>query len=193
MEHDLFEPVGGEAEWKVIYKRLRSMEIDQVITYEELSDLLGRPFLDARNPYYRAKQELERHDSRTLANVPGEGYRVVHPTEHERLAKGHVRKSHRQLTKAKDQVDSANREGLDHEARRRLDAMSVHLSSVNAVVKRLNRKVSENDERLQQVREQVKANQRTTQEDLASIAERVDYVTALLEKHGIKDVKELTS
>lgn len=188
MERDPFEPRGVSAEWKIIYDRLRSMKIDEVIDYQELSDLLGRPFLDARNPYYRAKRELEHNDSRTLANVPGVGYRVVHPTEHEKLAKGHVRKSHRQLTKAKDQVDSADRDGLDYQARQRLDALSTHLDSVHAVVKRINRKVTDQEKRLEEIRETVKNDRRGNQEDLATLSERIDRVTELLERHGVKEL-----
>lgn len=187
MERDLFEPLGVKAEWRIVYDRLKSLKVDEVITYQELSDLLGRPFVNDRAPYYRAKQELERNDSKTLANVSGRGYRVVHPTEHERLAKGHVRRSHRQLTKAKDRVDSADRKGLTPEERRRLEAMSVHLSSLHAVVQRLNRTVSEHDERLAKIREDMKADRRGTQEDLASLSEKVEYVTSLLERHGVKE------
>lgn len=186
----MFEPLGAEPEWKLIYNRLRSMQVDEVITYPELDDLLGRDFLGARNPFYRAKLELERNDSKTMANVPGEGYRVAHPTEHERLAKGHVRRSHRQLRKAKSQVDSADRSGLDHEARRRLDALSVHLGDVNRVVKQLNRRTSLNEERLAEIRKSMQADRRETQEDLASLSEKVDRVTALLAKYDIRELTE---
>lgn len=185
MERDPFEPRGERAEWRIVYDRLKTLAIDQVISYETLSELLGRPFRDDRAPLYRAMRELETQDKRTLENVRCRGYRVVHPTEHEKLATAHVRKSHRQLTKAKGRVDSADRTGLDQETRRRLDAKSVNLGAVHQMVLRLNRKVSEHDEELAKIRSRVKTDRRENQEDLAALSERVDAVAALLERHGI--------
>jgi hypothetical protein len=185
MEKDLFEPKGDRAEWRIVYDRLTSLEIDEMVTYQTLSRLLGRLFTQDRQPLYRAMQELERNDSRTLANVRGRGYRVVHPTEHEGLAKGHVRKSHRQLTKAKGRAASADRSALTPEARRRLDALEINLGQVREAVVKLNRKVSEHDEALEKVRAKAQADRRESQEDVASLSERVDTLADLLARHGI--------
>lgn len=180
-----FEVRGDLPEWKMIYDRLKTLKIDEMVTYEDLYLVLGRVFQEDRSPLYRAVKELEHHDSRTLVNVRGQGYRVAHPSEHEGLAKGHVRKSHRQLTKARSRADSADRSGLDPETRKRLEALSVHLGAVHRMVVKLNRKTSEQDEALMKVRRQVQRDRRESQEDLAALSDRLDQVHSLLERHGI--------
>lgn len=186
MEREPFEPVGSEAQWRMVYKAISALGVNDVITYEQLGEALGRDFLEDRAPIYRAMQELEREDKRTLTNVRNVGYRVAEPGEHEGLAKGHVRRSRRQLNKAKGRVDSADRNGLDAETRRRLDDMGVHLAQVGRAVTKLNRKVSEHDEALKDVREKAKADRRTVKADVAVLDDRVARLEAMLEKHGMQ-------
>lgn len=185
MEKDQFEPLGEQAEWKIVYAKLRTLGVDQVISYETLTDLLGRRFEDDRNPIYRATRELEETDHKTVENVRGRGYRVIHPSEHEKLAKGHVRKSHRQLKKAGGKVASADRSALTPEERRRLDALEANIKATHGAVLALNRKVSDHDEALEKIRADAKKDRRSTREDVAEVSEKVDRLAALLERHGI--------
>lgn len=187
MEDDFFEPLGAQAEWKTLYGHLKKVPLGTVVTYRTISTLLDRPFEENRSPVYRAIKELEANDRRTLVNVRGEGYRVAEPDEHEKLARRHIRSSHRQLTKAKGKTSSAPRQGLSPEARRRLDALDAHLGDVRKVVLSLNRKQSETDAKLAQVREQAKADRRNAKHDVATLSSKLDHVTDLLARHGITD------
>ena len=184
---EMFEPLGAQAEWKTLYEHLKKVKLGTVVTYRTFSTLLDRPFEDNRSPLYRAIKELEVQDKRTLVNVRGEGYRVAEPDEHEKLARRHIRSSHRQLTKAKGKTSSAPREGMSAEARRRLDALDAHLGDVRKVVMGLNRKQAEVDEKLEEVREAAKKDRRKNKADVAELSSRLDHVTDLLARHGITE------
>lgn len=187
---EMFEPLGAQAEWKTLYEHLKKVKLGTVVTYRTFSTLLDRPFEDNRSPLYRAIKELEVQDKRTLVNVRGEGYRVAEPDEHEKLARRHIRSSHRQLTKAKGKTSSAPREGMSAEARRRLDALDAHLGDVRKVVMGLNRKQAEVDEKLEEVREAAKKDRRKNKADVAELSSRLDHVTDLLARHGITEQQD---
>ncbi len=94
-----FEAKGDQPEWQLIYELLLSgAEYGDVITYAELDEALGRPFVRNRSPLYRARRELGEQRHRWLEPVPGKGYRVIEAREHLRISQVHKRKAKRQFT-----------------------------------------------------------------------------------------------
>lgn len=181
-----FEPKGIEAEWRLLYLKLREAEIDTVFTYTQLSDLLGRPFLNDRGPIYRARQELEANDKRSLVNVPRTGYRIARPEEHESLARKHHKSSRAQLGKAISRATSADREGLDHEARRRIDLIQSHLTEQAGYLKRLERKTDRLENGMERLRQQARAQGRQLKGDVAGIDDRVARLEEALRARGFE-------
>lgn len=95
----LFKPKGDRPEWRIIYEDLLAhADCNDVITYEQLDDALGRRFRDHRSPIYRARAEMGEMRSRWMEAVPNTGYRVIEAREHIRVAQGHKRKARRQLS-----------------------------------------------------------------------------------------------
>ncbi len=93
-----FQPKGDLPEWRLIYDRLFSgADFGSVVTYEQLDDVLGRPFLDNRSPIYRARTHLGDMRQRWIESVPGVGYRVIEASEHIDAAQRHKRRAKRQL------------------------------------------------------------------------------------------------
>ena len=94
-----FKPKGEIAEWRMIYEQLlETAEFGQVITYAELDEALGRPFIDNRGPIYRAREDLGTIRQRWLEPVPGVGYRITEPSDHVRVSVSHRRRSQRQMS-----------------------------------------------------------------------------------------------
>lgn len=93
-----FQPKGDLPEWRLIYDRLLDgAQFGEIITYAQLDDVLGRPFLENRSPIYRARLHFGEMRSKWIESVSGEGYRVIEAREHIDAAQKHKRKAKRQL------------------------------------------------------------------------------------------------
>lgn len=94
-----FQPKGALPEWQMIYEGLlNGADFGAIITYGQLDEVLGRPFIENRTPIYRARSELGEQRHRWLAPVPSVGYRVIEASEHIIVAQQHKRKARRQMT-----------------------------------------------------------------------------------------------
>jgi septal ring factor EnvC (AmiA/AmiB activator) len=175
---EIFRPKGERAEWRLLYDEFRKHDAGQVVTYERLSEVLGRDFHGNRTPVQRAMKELENADHRTLVCERGTGYRIAAATEHEHLARVHSQRSRRQLGKAVAKARSANRAELTVEQARRLDDLEAHLSEHAGMLARL-------DERDRQREAQLKELRRDTSTDIAAIDDKFTRLTELLNRHGI--------
>lgn len=98
MSEEPFKPKGELPEWRMVYDQLlASAEFGDVITYQQLDEVLGRRFVDNRAPIYRARTELGDMRHRWLTSVPDVGYRVIDANEHITEAQRHKRRARRQL------------------------------------------------------------------------------------------------
>lgn len=135
-----FEPKGDVAEWRLAYRAIEGLRVGDTITHAELDEALGRPFVDDRGPIYRAVRELEDEQKRTMTVVRGRGYRVVEAREHEGLARGHQKRSRRQLAKGLRKLRSVNRSKLTAEERDRFDAIETRMARVESMVRTLHKR-----------------------------------------------------
>jgi hypothetical protein len=174
---EMFRPKGEVAEWRLLYDEFRKHDAGDVVSYERMSEVLGRDFRLSRVPVQRAMRELETADHRTLVCERGTGYRIAAAAEHEHLARVHSRRSRRQLGKAAAKARSANRAELTAEQARRLDDMEMHFSEHAGMLSRL-------DNRDRQREAELRALRRDTSADIAAIDDRLSRVTELLERHG---------
>jgi hypothetical protein len=87
-------------EWRQVYDGLlAAADFGRLVTYEELSAVLGRRFMNNRGPIYRARQELGHLRLRWLEAVPQQGYRVIDASEHVRVAGDHKVRGQNQFSK----------------------------------------------------------------------------------------------
>lgn len=128
-----FNPLGDQARWKTVYEILQKTEVNDVLTYEEMGEALGlHPASDRhliQAAVHRAAKELlevERHALMAITNV---GYRVVTAEEHLLLARGHQRKSHKQLALAQDKVEYVDLSEVDPITRRAFGLVAEALSA----------------------------------------------------------------
>jgi hypothetical protein len=173
-----FKAKGDRAEWRIVYDEIRKMASGDVLTYDQLSEILGRDFRLDRGPINRAMKELETADSRTLVCERGIGYRIAAATEHEHLARKHSTRSRRQLAKAASKARSADRSALSAEQARRLDELELQFSQHADLLQRL-------DGRDRQRAAEIKQLRRDTSGDIANLSDQVTRLTAALHRHGI--------
>lgn len=89
-----FKPKGERSEWRMIYDALLAdADYGDVISYQQLSDVLGRDFLENRTPIYRARNELCEARKRWIEADPGVGYRVIEANEHIMAAEARKRRA----------------------------------------------------------------------------------------------------
>lgn len=171
-------PQGRRAQWRVIYDELRTKGQGEVISYDELSELIDRDVRVQRSPVERAMKELENQDHRTLVCVRGVGYRIAAATEHEQIAARHTVRSRRQLGKAADKVRSADRTQLTHEQAARLDALETSYHQHADMLERLAVRDRERAAELRTLR-------RETTGDIANLSDQIQRLTHTLQRHGI--------
>jgi len=177
----MFETKGDTAEWQMVYDVLETMEIDDLISYDRLSEILGRDFLADRGPIYRATRELEIERKRTMANVVNEGYRMVNANEHEGLASHHHRKSRRQMRRSVQRASSADRNLLSADERKRIDQIELNASRQLSMIKRLDARQTVTEKVVRQTRQKVEK----VEVDHDATAAQVAKLAAALERHGI--------
>lgn len=169
-----FQPKGDVAEWQLVYDYIVNLKIGQVVTYDELTNVLGRDFLPARGPFHKANKHLLATKKRGLLNVKNVGYRVVKAVEHEGAARSQHRFANRRLRRARDWIENTDRNELPAEVRARFDGLEAHLARQIDFTRRL-------DGRLAKV-EKATAKQA---EVAADSNEKLSKLIAALERHGI--------
>jgi len=179
----VFEPKGDRAQWRVVYRYISSLKVDDQVTDVELAGLLPEDAAETswRSAFHRAMRELEQTHKRTFARVRGVGYRMVEAAEHEGLARAQHKRAKRRLAAAHSKAHSADRSRLKPDERLRIDAIELHLAQQQAMTRRLESRV----ERLQQGLQEARREHR---EDIASVSDRVDRLAEQLERAGLRDM-----
>ncbi len=173
-----FEPKGEVAEWRVLFDHLSTLKVGDLVTYDELSTLLGRDFLVARGPFHQANQRLLAAHKRGMVNVRNTGYRVVAAVEHEDVARDQHRFAKRRLRKSKHWLANTNREELPPEVVERFDQLEQTLDRQIDFTRRLDRRVAKVEKALEASRSEL-AGQATATDD------RVSKLVEALARHGI--------
>lgn len=198
-----FLPKGSVAEWQLIYGKLTGMQVDEILTYAQLDELLGRDFRTNRSPLYKARIELQRLNHRTIDAVNNKGYRIVPAKEHLRLAHRFYKSGQRQVRKAVECAASANRSELTTEQRRRMDELETQMRGYSAMMVRLADRREKARKDLENIREETRNLARRSKTDLAhlddkvdngiggvreevkSVGSQVDYITDVLKRHNL--------
>lgn len=169
--------------WRVIYEHIRTLNVDEVVTYETLSGLLGVDFTQNRTPFYRARKELEDNDMHTMVVVANVGYRVPKAIEHEKVARGLHKSGTRKVKRSVSTIRAADRAELTQEVRERFDLFEQTAQRHADMLRRLNGDVKG-------VKRDLRETRRQTQGDIAAVDSRVDRLTEAMVRAGI-EVREV--
>ena len=175
-----FVPKGDVAEWEILYGRLSIMKPGELLSHEQLDDLLGRDFRSNRSPIYRATLKLQELNRRTTIAVNGKGYRIASAAEHAAIAAKHYRQSRRQVRMAVEKVSSAERSELTAEQRVQMDALEVTFRNYAAALRRLDARKEGQETLIDDLR----AQQNRTARDVSDTKNQMERVTDLLQRHG---------
>jgi hypothetical protein len=116
----LFQPSrpDGRSDWRVIFDLVADLDYGQEVTHKQLLDELET---DDRGRLYRAvgraNRELWKTREKALAVVRGQGYRILRPSEHERLAEAYKRQARTRMGNAVAVMQGTNLSMLDAAAR----------------------------------------------------------------------------
>lgn len=142
-----FTPLGSEARWKTIYRALRVLQPGDVITYDELGDLLSLHPADERHAIqmsmHRALTELLHEDRRTCETVRGVGYRVVLPAEHLMLARRRNARARVQVKRGFDVATNVDLNAVDPHVRGALETVALHFMRLQQAIDATHRKAAE--------------------------------------------------
>lgn len=167
----------NDAPWRTIYDHIRTLDVNDLVTYETLSVLLGYQFLENRQPFYRALKELEANDMHTMITVANVGYRIAEALEHEGVAKTRHKAGARKLRKSVSALRSADRSRMSPQEREKFDRMEMTASRNADMLRRLDGRITSVDQARKQDKREVKG-------DLANIQDQIDRLNAALRRRG---------
>lgn len=117
--------------WRKIYNYVRSLDVDEVVTYEELLEVSETELVSrVQSEVQRVIKELLDVDKRTLENVRGQGYRVVRAEEQLRLARKHQKKANRSTKRSFSNVTNVDHNALTPEQSKVFEKSANSLSAV---------------------------------------------------------------
>ena len=93
----MFKPKNVVAYWKMLYDIIVDRKLGDLVTYDEITEIVGKEVNNSRVHIYRANKELVDKNNRMLEVVPTVGYRIVEGLEMYKGAENHKTKSKRQI------------------------------------------------------------------------------------------------
>lgn len=148
----MFETVGEIARWRMVYPHLRDAEVDSLLSYEELSEILDVTERQAiQEAVRRAGKELLRVDSRAVEAIPNQGYRVVTAVEHLRLSKKQVRRGRRAVVRGNELVTYVDMNAVPAEMRMAFHHQQVVIGALVDFARRIDSRVRRNEAQLQAI------------------------------------------
>lgn len=148
----MFETVGEIARWRIVYPHLRDADVDSLLSYENLSEILD--VTDRRviqNTVRRAGRELLRENSRAVEAVPNQGYRVVTAVEHLRMSKKQVSRGRRAVGRGNELVTRVDMNAVPAEMHKAFHHQQVVLGVLVEVTRRIDSRVRRHEAQLQAI------------------------------------------
>jgi hypothetical protein len=171
----MFETNGEHPAWKVFYDAISKLDVNEIITYDELTEIAEFNIRNNRAPFYAAVQRLQTEDKRTMVNVPKIGYRVAQASEHANIGKKYQKKAKRSVFRGLKVVRNTDVTGLSQEERETLDGVTSVLTKHNRMLINHNKRLktleeakTKTDHEIQTLREE----QERLNAKLARLADR---------------------
>lgn len=175
-----FEPVGDVARWRLVFDllvaTLAESGVDFVVTYKDMAEALDLdPDVDRRTIQgvmpRAAKEFLEVH-KHAMKAVPNQGYRIVKPAEHLGLAQERSSRATRHMVKADSVVTNVDFNGMESEVRRSFEVIGRVVRFQMGMMRQLDIRQRDVDERLAAVQ----ANVQRTERDVQTHSERLAWL-----------------
>lgn len=183
----VFAPLDGRAQWRVIYDRLEYMNIGDVVTYEELIELLPNASpASVRLAFFRAAKGILHNHKRAFECIRTVGYQMVHPNEQERLARKREARSKRQVRGARDLVTKVDYNLVAPDVRRRMADLEHHYRSLDSMM----RGIAQRQARMEERQASLEQRSAATEKGSGIVADRIDRLKTILRAGGYLTDKE---
>lgn len=184
----MFEIKGDKPQWKIVTDVLKTKDIGDIVTYEEILSALGPDFpRNSLSPVvWSAIRKFRETDKRTFENVRTVGWRMVEATEHSRLARRAQLRGKRRLADAVSISSNTDLTRLNPEQRRFQQAQELHLRQLLARLTRVEEKVEKTEEKVEKTDLRVGA----VEKDQVGFADELERVKSLLRRFGITEDKD---
>ncbi|MGI5213840.1 hypothetical protein [Plantactinospora sp. CA-290183] len=119
------------ARWRVLYEAMARLNAGDLISYEEMGNLLGLNFLDHDHKQAisvsarKAADELQRQEKKVLRIVRGHGYQVAQPGQVIELAHRHQARAVAEVDAGHAAIDTIDLSGLDATTARLVEATAM--------------------------------------------------------------------
>lgn len=172
-----FQPSGERARWRFLYDLLRTAQVGEVVTYNEMAQALDLdPTKDRATiqlAMRRAARELEVEDKHAVQVITNEGYRIVEPGQHLDLAQKHQRKAGRSLVRGQSKVVNVDLNGMDRETRKAFEVVAGAFAAQIDFNRRLSVRQANLERAVEAVTAQTEEQQQRTADELAALRERL--------------------
>ena len=167
--------------------RFRQMQVGDVITKEELTQILGKSFDSDRSPYYTANNRLRKEAGRHLAPIRNVGYTMVPATDHLELAEDRRRSAGRKMTQAIGLIEAAQKhpEELTKELLGKCNFLLGSYNQVNASIRSITRDVKRHQEQIENLASQSVIHSARANKQDDRIANIEKQMQALVESLGL--------
>lgn len=172
----MFKKIGERSQRNMVIDAIGPRDPDTLITYDELTDLLGRDKTTCQAIVNQAKAGLEKEHQKALVAVRNEGYRIVNAGEHLGLAQGHQKRSVRQLRKARSKVVNVDLGALTPGERTAVTLAATTLAAHLDYARRNDLRVS----RLEVAQEVTRSEQDRSGAEIAQLHERLSRLEGLV-------------
>lgn len=172
-----FLPVGDVARWRIIYQLLKPMQVDDVLTYERMAEVLGLDPVKDRHVMQmamrRAAKEFEQVDKHAVDSVKNVGYRVVRVTEHIGLARRQQRKAGRALESGHSKAVNVDFNDIEPETRKALETVARAFALQMDFNRRFDVRQKRLETAIESVASQVEGVATRSQEEIAELKRRL--------------------
>jgi hypothetical protein len=169
-----FQPVGEVARWRTLYAHLSLLTVGDLVTYEQLAELLDLDPDEDRHVLQmamrRAAKEFEEVDQHAVAVEPNVGYRVVPAPEHLDLAKKQQKRAGKALQRGHSKVVNVDLTEVAPELR---NAFRV-VAQAFALQMDMNRRFDMRQKKLEEAVGSVTKQQERSDSEIAELRDRLE-------------------
>lgn len=176
--------VEKKARWRVLYDRMATLQIGELLSYEDMGELLGLDFLDRpqRNiinvSARKAATELEKKQGMVFRIMRGHGYQRAKPEQVLDLARRHQHRAQREVASGAAKVATIDLRQLDSTTARIVEATAMAFARQEAIMRSLDVR----QDRLDVAMQALGVRQQVTDQRVTQTAQRVDATLSHIER-----------
>lgn len=130
--NNIFEPKNEKPLWQMLHERLVEYEVNEVITFDEITEALGQDAQTSRTAIYRAAKELLKTNNRYLEAVRNVGYKVIDGMDIVDVADFRHTKAKRQIKRASFELKGIATVRLSPDDKKRLQDFMAYNANIKA-------------------------------------------------------------